>query len=135
MPKTWQEKFDTAKEPTVKVIDKRFADLPEGTKMFIASPKLIDEYVNNIPKGVEVDLKKMRKDLATKHRAENSCPVTTSIFLRVVSEVSIEKLNKGEKIESVTPFWRVINSKMPIAKKLSCGVDFINEQRRKENLS
>lgn len=134
MPKTWQEKFDSGKEPIVKTIDKRFADLPEGTKMFIASPKLVDEYINHIPFGKEVDLKTMRLDLAIEHQAENSCPVTTSIFLRIASEVAIEKLTKTNEINNITPFWRVINSKMPIAKKLSCGVDFIKEQRTKEGL-
>lgn len=118
----------------VKIIDKKFSDLPEGTKMFIATPKLVDEYVNHIPRGVEVNLKTMRLDLAIEHGAENSCPVTTSIFLRIASEVAIEKLNQGKSIQEITPFWRVINSKMPIAKKLSCGINFINQQRKKENL-
>lgn len=135
MPKTWQEKFDDAKAPIVKTIDKKFADLPEGTRMFIASPKLVDAYVNHIPFGKEVDLKTMRLDLAIEHQADNSCPVTTSIFLRVASEVALEKLTKTKNIESITPFWRVINTKMPIAKKLSCGIDFIKEQRIKEGLS
>lgn len=132
MPKTWQEKFDSAKKPIVKIIEKRFADLPEGTKMFIASPKLIDDYINEIPKGIFVDLKTIRLDLAIEHQAENSCPVTTSIFLRIVSELAIEKYKKTKDIHSITPFWRVIDGKMPIAKKLSCGLDFIEAQRKKE---
>lgn len=134
MPKTWQEKFDSDKPYLVKTIDKKFADLPEGTKMFIATPKLVDEYVNQISFGKEVDLKTMRLDLAIEHQAENSCPVTTSIFLRIASEVAIEKLNNGAAINSVTPFWRVVHPKMPIAKKLSCGLDFIKTQRSKEGL-
>lgn len=135
MAKTWQEKFNSEKPSIVKTIDKKFADLPEGTKMFIATPKLIDAYVNHISNGVEVDMKTMREDLALEHGAENSCPVTTSIFLRIVSEVAFEKHEQGASLNEITPFWRVINSKMPIAKKLSCGIDFINLQRKKENLS
>ena len=134
MPKSWQEKFDSAKQPVVKIIEKRFADLPEGTKMFIASPKLVDSYLNHISFGKEVDLKTMRLDLAIEHQAENSCPVTTSIFLRIASEVAIEKYHKTKNINGITPFWRVIHPKMPIAKKLSCGVDFIKSQRHKEGL-
>ena len=135
MPKTWQEKFNSTKKPTVKTIDKRFADLPEGTKMFIASPKLIDDYINEIPEGVSVNLKTMRLDLALEHQADNSCPVTTGIFLRIVSEVATEKFNKTNKIDNITPFWRVVDSRMPIAKKLSCGLDFIKTQREKEGIS
>ena len=135
MAKTWQEKFNSEKPFVVKKIDKKFADLPEGTIMFIATPKLIDNYVNHIPRGVEVDIKRMRIDLAIEHEAENSCPVTTSIFLRIVSEVAIESHQQGVSLDEITPFWRVINTKIPIAKKLSCGVDFIRQQRKKENLN
>tara|TARA_R110002073_G_scaffold145532_2_gene297644 strand:- start:10068 stop:10475 length:408 start_codon:yes stop_codon:yes gene_type:complete len=134
MAKTWQEKFDSDKPHLVKIIEKKFADMPAGTNMFIATPKIIDAYVNHIPSGVEVDLLRMRKDLAAEYDAEMTCPVTTSIFLRTASEVAFEKYQKGAKIDEITPFWRVMNSKMPIAKKLNCGVDFINQQRGKENL-
>jgi len=135
MPKTWQEKFNSSKLPIVKTIDKRFADLTEGTKMFIASPKLIDVYINEIPEGVSVALITMRLDLAIEHQADNSCPVTTGIFLRIVSEVAFENYQKTNNLNSITPFWRVVDTKMPIAKKLSCGIDFINNQRKKEGLS
>ena len=135
MAKTWQEKFDSKRPHQVKVIDKKFADMPAGTNMFIATPKIIDDYVNHIPEGVEVDLLTMRKDLAAEYEAEMTCPVTTSIFLRIASEVAFEKYQNGVALSEITPFWRVINAKMPIAKKLSCGVDFIIEQRRKENLA
>ncbi len=135
MAKSWQEKFDSKKPFVVKVIDKKFADLPKGTKMFIATPKIIDAYVREIPEGVEVSMKRMREDLALSHNAENSCPVTTSIFLRIVSEVAFEDSKNGKELKEITPFWRVINDKMPIAKKLSCGLEFINDQRSKENLN
>jgi len=122
MPKTWQEKFNSAKQPIVKTIEKRFADLT-------------DVYINEIPEGVSVDLKTMRLDLAIEHQADNSCPVTTVIFLRIVSEVAFENYQKTNNLTSITPFWRVVDTKMPIAKKLSCGIDFINNQRKKEGLS
>ncbi len=133
--KTWQEKFDSDKPHQVKIIEKRFADMPEGTKMFIATPKIIDAYINHIPKGVEVDVQTMRKDLAAEHDAEMTCPVTTSIFLRVVAEVALEKHQQGVVLDKITPFWRIVKSRSPLAKKLSCGTEFINELRTKENLS
>lgn len=133
--KTWQQKYDSDRPHEVKVIDKKFADMPAGTRMFIATPKIIDDYVNHIPKGVQVNLLTMRKDLAAEYDAEMTCPVTTSIFLRVVSELAFENYQKGMSIDEITPFWRAMNSKMPIAKKLSCGIDFITTQRTKENLT
>ncbi len=135
MAKTWQEKFNSTKPFLIKTIEKRFADLPAGTKMLIATPKIIDAYINEIPLGMEVDLKTLRKDIALTHFADNACPVTTGIFLRVVSEVAFEKYQNNEDFSKITPFWRVINPKMPIAKKLRCGIDFIRQQREKEQLS
>ncbi|MFY0603221.1 MAG: hypothetical protein JXQ93_04680 [Flavobacteriaceae bacterium] len=133
--KTWLEKFNSNKPHIVKVIDKRFADMPAGTNMFIATPKIVDAYVNHIPRGVEVDIVTMRKDLAAEYDAEKTCPVTASIFLRVASEVAFEEYQKGVSLDKITPFWRVITPKMPIAKKLTCGLDFIKEQRINEGLS
>lgn len=132
--KTWQEKFDAGVAPQVKVVDKKFADMPKGTVMLIATPKIIDAYVREIPEGVEVNWATLRNDLAAEFDAEMTCPVTASIFLRIAAELALEKYEQGKPLEDILPFWRVINAKMPIAKKLSCGVDFINTQREKEGL-
>ena len=48
--------------------------------MFNVTPKLVDENVVQIRGGVEVSFETMQLDLAIAHGAENSCPVTTSIF-------------------------------------------------------
>lgn len=135
MPKTWIEKYNSTRPWEVKVIDKKFADMPAGTKMFIATPKIIDSYINHIPFGVEVDIKTMRNDLASEYEAEMTCPVTTSIFLRIASEVALEKLNNGESLEKITPFWRVVTPSSPLAKKLSCGTKVITDLRAQENLT
>jgi len=49
--KSWIEKRDCEKSFKIKTIDKKFADIPEGSKMLIASPQIIDEYVKQIPFG------------------------------------------------------------------------------------
>ncbi len=134
MKKTWQERYNSDKPEKVKILEKRFADLPEGTKMFIATPRIIDDYIRDIPYGVHVDLKTMRKDIALVFHADNSCPVTTGIFLRIVAEFAYEKYKKGDSIDQITPFWRVVSTKMPIVEKLQCGVDFVIKQRKKEGI-
>jgi len=133
--KTWVEKRNTDKKHIIKTIGKRFADMPEGCVMFIATPKIIDEYVRCIQIGNELDLSTMRNELAIEYQAEKTCPVTASIFLRTVAEAALEELNQGKIIEEITPFWRMMTPKDNIAKRLSCGVDFIQEQRTKEGLS
>ena len=130
--KTWIEKRDCNKSFNIKTIDKKFADIPKGSKMFIATPQIIDDYVNRIPFGKSTDLATMRNDLAIEYQADKTCPVTTGIFLRIVSEASFEELNAGKDIEKVTPFWRIVNPKSILAEKLACGIDFIQKQRENE---
>ena len=130
--KTWVEKRDCDTSYKIKTIDKKFADIPEGSKMFISTPKIIDDYIKNIPFGKSTELSIMRNDLAIDYQADKTCPVTTGIFLRIVSEASYEELKSGKGIDEVTPFWRVVNPKSKLANKLECGVEFINKQRENE---
>ena len=55
-------------------------------------------------------------------------------FLRIVSEASYEELNSGKNIKEITPFWRIVNPKSNLAKKLACGINFIKIQREIEGL-
>ena len=131
--KSWLDKLNENKEPKIKKIDIDFADIPAGSNMFIATPKLIDQYINEIGVGKRIDLKTMRKDLAIEHNADYTCPVTTGIFLRIVAEANYEKLQQGKHLEEITPFWRVIEPNSPLAKKLTFGQVFLLEQIEKES--
>jgi hypothetical protein len=134
--KTWTDKVnDPAKEIQIKKLDKDFADMPAGAKMLIATPKIIDEYIRHIPKGKSGSLAAMRKDLASEYGADYTCPVTSGIFLRIVSEAAHEQIEKGTPISKVAPFWRVVDEKSALSKKLSFGAEFVLKQRKKEGLS
>jgi hypothetical protein len=130
--KSWLDKLNENKEPKIKKIDIDFADIPAGSNMFIATPKLIDQYINEIGVGKRIDLKTLRKDLAIEHNADYTCPVTTGIFLRIVAEANYEKLQQGKHLQEITPFWRVIEPNSALAKKLIFGQDFLLEQIEKE---
>jgi hypothetical protein len=131
--KSWLDKLNENKEPKIKKIDIDFADIPAGSNMFIATPKLIDQYINEIGVGKRIDLKTLRKDLAIEHNADYTCPVTTGIFLRIVAEANYEKLQQGKHLQEITPFWRVIEPNSALAKKLTFGQDFLLEQIEKES--
>jgi len=133
--KAWKDKMETKKPFEVKVIDKKFADIPANSKMLIASPKIIDAYVRQIPKGSATDLQTMRKDLAVEYQAEYTCPVTTGIFLRIVAEAAHEAIEAGQPVQDVTPFWRVVDGSSALAKKVSFDKTFIDKQRKKEGLA
>jgi hypothetical protein len=133
--KTWTDKVnDPSKVHQLKKLDKDFADMPAGCKMLIATPKIVDEYVKQIPKGSSSSLATMRRDLASEYGSEYTCPVTSGIFLRIVAEAAHEQLQAGTSINKITPFWRVVDEKSPLNKKLSFGEDFVKEQRKKEGI-
>jgi hypothetical protein len=130
--KSWQEKFESINQFEVKLTDKKFADIPEGAKMLIATPKIIEDYIFQIPEGTETDLKTLRKDLALQYGAEYTCPVTTGIFLRIVSEKAFESYQNGKELNKIAPFWRTIKPKDKILTKLSFGSNFVFDMKAKE---
>ena len=131
--KSWLDKLNENKEPKIKRIEIDFADIPSGSMMFIATPKLIDEYIQEIGVGKRINIITLRKDLAIAHNADYTCPVTTGIFLRVVAEANYEKLQQGKHVEEITPFWRMIEPNSALAKKLTFGQDFLLQQIEKES--
>lgn len=133
--KTWAEKMKPEAKHEIKITDKDFADMPAGHSFLIATPKIVDEYVRSIPKGSVTTIKQMREDLAAEYHTEYTCPVTSGIFLRIVAENAYEELQAGKDVDSIAPFWRIVDPKSPAAKKLACGIDFINEMKKAEGLA
>ena len=130
--KTWQQKLHNGIPPKVVIADKKFGDVPEGATMLVASPEMVAAYISSIPYGHDATLQQMRKDMAAANNAQYTCPVTSGIFLRIVAEAAYEELQAGKHIEAVVPFWRMIDSKAPVAKKLTFGTDIIQRQRQAE---
>ena len=64
MKKTWIEKFNQSREKMIKVLKTNFSEMKVGEKMLIATPKIIDDYINQVPKSYTVDMKSMRKNFA-----------------------------------------------------------------------
>ena len=125
------KKFNKTYVESVKTIGKKFSDLNVGEKMLISSPQSIAKYINDIPFGKEKTFQQMRVELAHSSGAANTCPLTAGIFLRIAIEASIEQSN-GSKPN--LPFWRLINEKTPLLKKLPISKQQILEWRRAENL-
>jgi hypothetical protein len=133
MPKSWKQKLDGGKPAHVEVLNKRFGGAPEGAKMLVATPRLVDEYMRSVPKGERRTVAQMRSELAAAHQADISCPISTSIFARIAAEAALEETTAGVPLSDVTPFWRVIEEEGTVAKRLSCGPDFIRRQRAAES--
>lgn len=133
--KTWNEKLHDGRHPHIDASEKDFAGVKAGQKMLIPTPKLIDDYIKQIPEGKTVGTATIRKDLAMEHGAEVTCPLTTGIFLRIVAEAAYEEYQQGKPVSKITPFWRVIDEKSPTAKKLTFGTEFLKKMREKEKMN
>lgn len=130
--KSWKEKLNIDKSYAVKKLDKNFSDMKVGEYMLIPTPKIIDEYIKQIPKGINLSIKTLRKDIALKYNADTTCPVTTGISLGIVSEAAYEDILDGKK--KITPFWRVLDHESKTASKLACGINFVKKRRKEEKI-
>jgi hypothetical protein len=120
------------KEPKRVMLEKSFAGIPAGAILFVATPDIVAAYVRAIPSGQTRTVEQMRRDLAKRNKAEATCPVSTAIFLRSVAEISLKQLAEGVALESVVPFWRIIEPGTPIAKRLALDPEWIVYQRALE---
>jgi hypothetical protein len=118
----------------VVVLEKPFAGILAGSKLLIATPKILADYIARIPHGEQRGIVRLRNELARRYRAHATCPVTTAIFLRIVAEQALEELGRGAKPETLTPFWRVIEPGSTIATKLSCDSAWLKQQREREGI-
>jgi hypothetical protein len=131
MPKSWLEKFESKSTHDIKIIENDFWGQKAGDRMLIPTPKLIEDYVNESEIGTIIDPLQMRNDLAAELGADFTCPMTTGIFTRIMAEKNLEI--HGENYQSMTPFWRLVDPKSDLAKKLSCGKEVIQKLRETES--
>ena len=132
--KTWEEKLNIDRKPVIEKADKSFGGIQAGQIMLIPTPRVVDAYIRQIPRGSHVNMTTIRKDLAAEYHAEVTCPLTTGIFVRIVAEAAWEQYVNGTPLRQITPFWRVIDKKSSASKKLTFGTKFLMEQRKKEGL-
>ncbi len=131
-PTDWRKRMRSAKPAKTVTLHADFGGVKAGTVMFIATPEIIASYIAAIPPGETRSVPRLRNELARRYKAQATCPVTTAIYLRVVAEAALTDLAEGAEAAGVTPFWRVIDPGSPIARRLTCGDDFIHHQRALE---
>ena len=129
--KTWGEKMK-AKPPHDVILEKDFAGIPKGSKLHISCPVEVAAELKTIAPGFTMSIQAFRRQLAAKTNCDATCPVSTSIFLRIVAEHSWEEYCRKGSTRDVAPFWRVVESSSPMAKKLSFDPAWIDLQRQLE---
>ena len=135
MPKTWSEKLNTTKPIKRVLLEKAFGGIQPGEMMLVATPQLVADYISNIPKGEARSIAELRQALAQQHDCHGTCPLSTSIFIRIAAEAALEDFNAGHAVTAITPFWRVVEPGSKIAKRLSIDDAWIALQRATEGLA
>ena len=132
--KTWTEKLADPRPHVVKPAPIAIAGMKTGQIMLVPTARIVDDFIRGIPRGVGMDLKTLRRQLAEKYKAEVTCPITMGFHLRTVAEAAFEAHNAGARLSEVTPVWRVLDEASPTLKKLSFDLAFIRDQRKREGL-
>ena len=131
-PISWHDKLHHAKPHQIKKIPKDFADLKAGQMMLLPTALMVNDYIKTIPFGHKKSMKMLRTDLAILYHADVTCPIVAGIHLKTVSELAYEHYMMGKDITDITPFWRVMDEKIPTLKKLSFSKDFVITRWREE---
>ncbi|MEM9331000.1 MAG: hypothetical protein AAGA53_06720 [Pseudomonadota bacterium] len=127
------DKLRRKKSPKKVRLEYDFAGIKTGQMMFVGTPMIVDAYIRKIPLGTTRTVVAMRNELARRNKCDATCPVSTAIFVRMVAEAALEELEAGKTSAEIAPFWRVIEGKDKIAKKIKVDPDWIDLQRASEN--
>ena len=130
--KTAREKLAVEKKLKKVVMDKAWGGIRVGDTMLVATPLMVDAHVRSIPHGTTETIPELRDALAKAEACSGTCPLSTSIFVRMVAEAALEDIADGKPVAEVSPFWRVITSQDKIAKRLNVDPAWIDEQRALE---
>ncbi len=133
-PKTAKARLARDQQLKKVVVEKDFAGIKAGSTMLVATPKIIDNYIRNIPKGTVRTIPAMRDDLALRYDCDVTCPVSTALFIRIVCEAAIEDIDNGKAQNNIAPFWRLLTSKDKITARLDLigGKTWVDEMRAGE---
>jgi len=121
-----------AKPPHHVILEKDFAGIPKGSKLHISCPIEVAQELKNIPTGTTMSIQAFRRRLAEKNNCDATCPVSTSLFLRIVAEHAWEQYSASGSTKDLAPFCRTVDASSPMAKKLSFDSAWIDLQRELE---
>ena len=126
--------YEKKRSPKKVVLEKDFAGIKAGQKMFVGTPQIVAKYIDSIATGTSESIPRLRNRIARRHRCDAMCPVSTAIFLRIVADWATEALDQGDPPSAVTPFWRVISPTDKVAKKISMDITRLGAMRLAEGI-
>lgn len=131
---SWAEKLRASTESEVRPVPAGRKGAGPGNTMLYPSARLLNDTIRAIPEGQGITPKELRSELARRHGASMTCPVTTTMMLRIVAEAANEAHRNGASLAEVTPVWRVLDKKASALRKLTFDPGYILDQRAEEGL-
>jgi hypothetical protein len=130
--KSWHEKLEKPVAGLPKVVDvpDKWVKTMGGRRVLVPTPMMVDELVRTVPRCKLITVGQIRQRLAQPFRADSTCPLTTGIFLRIISEAAEEDRQTGGK--RITPYWRVIKNDGSLNPKFPGGVEGHAQKLREE---
>jgi hypothetical protein len=130
--KSWREKREHTVPglPKVCEVPDKWVKMMGGRRILVPTPKLVDEYVRTVPARRLVTVGQIRRRLAEPFQADSTCPLTTGIFLRIISEAAEEDRQAGAN--PITPYWRVVKDDGSLNPKFPGGVEAQAQRLREE---
>jgi alkylated DNA nucleotide flippase Atl1 len=130
--KSWHEKLENTVPGLPKVVDvpEKWVKTMGGRRILVPTPLMVDEVVRTVPERKLVTVGQIRRQLAGPFKADSTCPLTTGIFLRIISEVAEEDRQAGKT--SITPYWRVIKDDGSLNPKFPGGAEAHGQKLRDE---
>ena len=111
------------------ILDKAKCGLAAGQKMLIPTIANVEAALPSLPSGVVTSEKAFRALVAEPFGADGCCTFATNKALRSITEVACARIANGDSPVDVLPFWRVIDSKSTIAKRLHLDGERLGELR------
>ncbi len=88
-----------------------------GPRLLIAPAIAYDEMMRKVPEGKVVTSDQIRRVMAEKSGADNTCPLTAGIFINLVAKAS------EERGVDMTPYWRTLKKDGELNEKYPGGIE------------
>ena len=131
---SWAAQREASDQVDIRPVPEGRRGMTPGKLMLYPSARMIDEAIRAIPEGQAISPRELRQHLANQYDADYTCPVTTTIMLRIVAEAANEGHQRGAPLADVTPVWRVLDRKASALRKLTFDPGYMLDQREREGL-
>ena len=129
--KSWREKLmDSKGLPKTGEVSGRMSKRWGEGRMVIPAPIEVDALMKQVPRGRVVTINELRAALASKHKVNLACPLTTGIFSWIAANAAAEAEVEGAK--RITPYWRTLKQGGELNPKYPGGVEGLAKRLKAE---